>query len=56
MSGLKQKSEHHPEILHIQIKVGTRFKFKLKILIFFFDKIHTKSLFLIKNEKSEYHQ
>ena len=32
-SGIKQKSEHHHWILHIQINLGTKFYFRLIILI-----------------------
>ena len=44
------KSEHHHWILHIQISGGTKFQFKLTILIFFYQ-ICSKKEFPVENGK-----
>ena len=50
VSSLKQKSEHHHWILHIRIRLGTKFQLKLTILNFF-DQICPKREFPVENRK-----
>ena len=48
------KSEQYHWILHIRIRLGTKFQFKQTILIFGI-KFAQKGYFCSKNEKSEHH-
>ena len=52
-SGLKQKSEHYHWILHIQIRLVT--KFQLKLTTNFLVQICPKRVFPVENRKSEHH-
>ena len=51
-AGLKQKSEHHNRILHIQKCVGTTFQLKV-ILLNFWTNLTQKGYFRFKKEKKE---
>ena len=54
ISGRKQKSEHHHWILHIRIRLGIKFHFKLTILNFW-TKFVQKEYFRSKTKWSEHY-